>query len=85
METLSEGSYEAVTEIVVQNNLNKTQEFSWDFETGEENVTSTNIDILNDNLFVFIQSNYSEEGVYRTTATINSSDYNDTKKGVVVS
>lgn len=83
--TLSEGSNQGVSEFVVTNNLNSTQIFGWQFDTGTENVSSNDsVIITSENLFIYIASNYTSAGVYPTTAIVNSSQYNDSQSGVVI-
>ncbi len=83
--TLSEGS-NAVTEMIVKNNLDSSQQFDWIFNTGTENITSDNITTIStDDIFIYIESDYANEGVHKTIATINSSSYKDNQSGVVIS
>jgi YD repeat-containing protein len=86
LNTLSEDQTESVSEVVVKNNAEYTQMFSWMFDTGIENVTSTNdLNITGNNIFVYIASNYSNTGVFKTKATVNSSTYEDNQSGVIIS
>jgi hypothetical protein len=86
LNTLSEDQTESVSEVIVKNNAEYTQMFSWMFDTGTENVTSSaDLNITGDNIFVYIASNYSDTGVFKTKATINSSTYEDNQSGVIVS
>ncbi|MEK6904783.1 MAG: hypothetical protein AABX24_00095 [Nanoarchaeota archaeon] len=41
-------------------------------------------DMVSD-VFVYIASNYSTSGVYKTKATINSSSFSDNETGVIIS
>ncbi|OGY53735.1 MAG: hypothetical protein A2912_01385 [Candidatus Buchananbacteria bacterium RIFCSPLOWO2_01_FULL_40_23b] len=83
-ETLSEGT-NSVSEAVIENILNQSQTISWQY-SGNENVTSNKLIVFNaSRLFVFIASNSSSSGVYRTDFTVNSTLYNDTIRGVIVS
>jgi len=85
LQTLSEG-LTAVSELVVRNNLNLSQQFSWKFNSGVQNISSNDvIDVLGEDVFVFIESNYSDEDVHKTRALINSSNYNDSETGVIIS
>ena len=84
LNTLSESQTNTVNELVVKNNLNQTLFFNWQFQTGEENLTSTLLNSTGGNVFVYIASNYSDAGVFRTRAIVNSSSYTDNQTGVVV-
>jgi len=82
--TLSESQAQTVNELVVKNNLNHTLFFNWQFQTGQENLTSTLLNSTNGTVLVYVASNYSTAGVFRTTAIVNSSSYTDNQTGVVV-
>ncbi len=85
LSTLAEGRGTSVTELVVKNNLNQTQFFSWLFDTGIQNLTSSQLlNVTNTNVFVYIASNYSSSGVYKTSAMINSTSYRDNETGVMI-
>ena len=85
LSTLEEGP-SSVSEMFVQNTLNQTQTFSWQFDSGKENVSSSNPITLNtSSMWVFIGSNHSVNNVYRTNVRINTSTANDTARGVIVS
>ncbi len=85
MNTVSEET-NAVTELVVKNNLNQTQYFSWIFDTGFQNRSSSQpLNITMNNIFAYIASNYSTSGAYKTKATINRSSFGDNETGVIVS
>ena len=85
LSTLAEGQGMSVTELVVKNNLNHTQQFSWIFNTGIQNLTSSQIlNLTTNNIFVYIASNYSSSGVYKTNAMINSTTYRDNETSVMV-
>ncbi len=85
LNTLSESQSNCVSEMVVKNNLGSLQFFSWRFNTGVANLTnSQTLNVTGSNVFIYIASNYSSDGVYRTEAKINSTSYNDTQKGVIV-
>ncbi|MDP3698191.1 MAG: hypothetical protein Q8R47_01250 [Nanoarchaeota archaeon] len=85
LNTLAEGLGTSVTELVVRNNLNQTQYFSWIFNSGTQNLTSSQIlNLTTNNIFVYIASNYSTAGVYKTNVMINSSTYRDNQTGVIV-
>ena len=83
MSTLSDG-LTAVTEILVENNLAVNQSFSWRFDTGVENITSTSLTNVEESAIILIESNQVSEGVYKTTGVINSSSYDDNERGVIV-
>jgi len=73
-------------EFVVKNNVQR-QNLSWTLNTGERNITSTkNIDLNNSQqVFVFVNYNYTTSDGYIATAFVNSTLYNDTLSvGVVV-
>ncbi len=86
LNTLSDSQLGAVVELVIKNNLNHSQNFSWRFDSGVENITSTqNIRLDNSSpIFVYIGFNYSTAGVYGTNAIVNSSMFSDNQTGVVV-
>ncbi len=85
MNTLAENQLNSVTELIVKNNLNQSQIFSWILNTGQSNLTSSqNISINTSNIFVYIASNYTSTGVFRTKAIVNSSQFSDNQSGVVV-
>ena len=82
---MSEDDSEAVSELIVENTINNTQQFSWRLDTQEENITSNLINV-SDNIFVYIGSEYNDEGVYNIRLNINNTNYNDSeKRGVVIS
>jgi hypothetical protein len=83
--TLSENLSNSVSEMDVINNFNTSQPFDWVFNSGSSNISSNQPTNLNasETVFVYIASNYSNSDVYKTTATANSSSYNDTENGVV--
>ncbi len=84
LNTLSESQASTINELVVKNNLNHTLFFNWQFQTGQENLTSTLLNSTNGTTLIYIATNYSAAGVFRTTAIVNSSSYNDNQTGVVV-
>lgn len=81
LDVLSDGP-NPVTEMVVSNNIGGVKAFNWMYDTEQENITSTEINIT-DTCFVFIQGNQSS-GVYVTTASISSTINNDTQSRVIV-
>jgi len=83
-QTLSDG-LNSVSELVVSNNMNGMQQFSWLFGSVTENISSdSQINISSDNVFIFIASNYSDAGAYKTTAFINTTSAEDSQSGVVI-
>ncbi len=85
LSTLADGA-SAVSELIVQNTLNQTQTFSWQFDSGKENLSSSAPATFNTStLFVYIASNHTNTSVWRTFARINTSVSNDTARGVIVS
>jgi hypothetical protein len=83
LETLFEGD-NVVHEILVENHLGLSQSVSWRFDTGEENISSNSTVSVTESVFIFIESNYSEKGVFDTAVFVNSSSFNDSEKGVVL-
>ncbi|AJF60977.1 hypothetical protein QT06_C0001G0127 [archaeon GW2011_AR15] len=82
---ISEDRSKAVSELVVLNKLDDSQQFSWRLDTEIENITSSLIN-LTGNVFIYIGSYYNTEGIYRQVAVINSSSYDDNESiGVVIS
>jgi hypothetical protein len=81
-QTLKETLTSSVFEIMVQNNLNTTQQFNWTLNTGYRNIS--NLANVTGYTFVFVETNYSATGVYKTRAYVNKSTYNDTQNGVTV-
>ena len=83
--TLSEGN-NTINELLIRNNLLTDQFFLWKFNSGKQNITSLNATNLTSlsNVFVYVATNYSTSGVYRTEASVNSSSYNDTEQEVAV-
>jgi len=83
-QTLSDG-LNSVSELVVSNNINRMQQFSWLFGSGTENISSdSQINISSDDVFIFIASNYSDSGAYKTTAFINTTSAEDSQSGVTI-
>jgi len=81
--TLSEGE-SSVSEMVVKNNLDNMQTFNWQFNSGEENLSSDYPLNISGQAQIYIETNYTAEGVYRTSASVNSTEYSDIATGVVV-
>jgi YD repeat-containing protein len=82
--TLSENKSNSVSELIVKNNLNNTQSFTWKFDTGVANVTNATYLNASESIFVYIASNYTTSKVYQTTALVNTTAYNDTEYGVIL-
>jgi hypothetical protein len=79
--TLTDGP-NAVSEMDIQNYAGSSQNVSWQFNTGQENITGTTA--LNTSVLVFIQNNYTTSGVYRTFANISNQNYVDNRTGAIV-
>jgi hypothetical protein len=79
---LKETQASSVFEIMVLNNLNTSQKFNWTINTsaqiraGYANVTGYS--------FVYVETNYSSSGIYKTSVYVNRSSYNDSQNGVAV-
>jgi hypothetical protein len=82
--TLSENKSGSVSELIVKNNLNNTQSFTWKFDTGITNVTNGTYLNASESIFVYIASNYTTSKIYQTTALVNTTAYNDTENGVIL-
>lgn len=84
LQTLNSNKNSSIIEVSVENNLNAVQEFNWQFNSGTNTInSSTNVNITNTTL-VLIEVNYTTDGVYKTTAAVNSSSYSDSSTGVVI-
>jgi hypothetical protein len=79
--TLTDGP-NPVSELAIKNYAGTAQNVTWQFNTGQENIT--NAATINGSLLVFIQNNYTSSGVYKTTANISNSNYADTRSGVII-
>jgi hypothetical protein len=84
--TLTENLSNSVSELDLINNLNSPQNISWLYNSGVQNITSNQNIALNssETIFVYIASNYTYSDIYQSNAYVNSSSYNDTKYGVIV-
>ena len=84
--TLSENKSNSVSELVIRNNLNNSQPISWTFNTGIQNITSNQTITLNssESILVYIASNYTTPSIYKTTAYTNTTGYNDTETGIIL-
>jgi len=78
--TLADGSA-GIAEFFVQNSLPTPQNVTWQYTGAAANFTNTTT--VNNSLLVLIQTNYSA-GVCPTTASVNASLGNDSKRGVVI-
>jgi len=80
---LYENRSSTISEIDARNNLGQAN-ISWSIDTGEQNLTSTQITTVNDSeqVIIIIESNYTDSNVYVTKPTVNSSSYNDTAAGI---
>jgi len=82
--TLSENKSNSVSELVIKNNLNNSQSLNWKFDTGIQNITNSTSLNASESILVFIASNYTTSNIYKTTAFVNTSTYNDTEYGVIL-
>lgn len=84
-QVLGENESNSVTEMIGRSNIGSTG-LSWQFDTGKENITSNQSIALNESeeVMIIIESGYTDSSTYAHTATINSSSYNDTRKGAVI-
>jgi hypothetical protein len=82
-QTLTGGQNKTVFEINARNNLNITQSFTWKVDTTQQNISNTTT-INSSDVFIFVETNYTTKGVYKTTAFLNSSSYNDNQSSAVV-
>lgn len=82
---LYESQSSTITETDVMNNLNRDN-ISWTIDTGEQNITSSQVTTLNnsESVFIIIESNYTSSNVYVNKPTVNSSSYNDSSTSVAV-
>jgi hypothetical protein len=81
---LSENKNNSISEIIIKNNLNATQSLTWKFDTGIQNITNSTSLNASESFLVFIASNYTTSNIYRTTAYVNASTYNDTEYGIIM-
>jgi YD repeat-containing protein len=79
----SKGS--TVFEIVAKNNIEPLN-ISWRLDTGEQNITSSQLTYLGtyEDVSIVVEANYTSAGIYPATAFVNSSSYNDTASGVAI-
>ena len=82
--TLKENQSNSVSELVIKNNLNNSQITSWTFNTGAQNVSNSTTLNASESILVYIASNYTISSIYKTTAYANSTTYNDTEYGVIL-
>jgi len=84
--TLKENQSNSISELVIKNNLNNSQSLSWTFNTGIQNITSNQTIILNssESILVYVASNYTTSMVYMTNAFVNTTTYNDTEQGIIL-
>jgi len=74
---------DTVAEAWLKNNI-APQNVSWQFNTGEQSVQS-NVTLLNSSqIYVIVNTNYTNSTAYVTNFTINSSAYSDVNSEVVV-
>lgn len=79
--TLTDGS-STVAELTVQNALGAPQNVTWNYNTGEH--TFTDSASVGSSILIFLQTNYTASGVHTTTASANTTDFNDSTTGVVI-
>ena len=82
--TLKENQSNSVSELTIKNNLNTTQATSWTFNTGVLNVSNSTSLNASESILVYIASNYTTAGIYKTNALVNTSVYNDTETGIIL-
>jgi len=82
--TLKENQSSSVSELVIKNNMNTSQSLSWMFNTGIQNVSNSTSLNASESILVYIASNYTTAGIYKTNALVNTSVYNDTENGVIL-
>jgi len=82
--TLSENRTNSVSELTIKNNLNTTQSLSWMFNTGIQNVSNSTSLNASENILVYIASNYTTSNIYKTNAFVNTTNYNDSEYGVIL-
>jgi YD repeat-containing protein len=83
--TIVESRNNSITEAFIMSNRNP-QNISWTFNTGEKKVTNTQNISINayENIVLIVVSNYSASSVYNTSLFVNSSMYDDSAKGVII-
>lgn len=84
-EILQQNRSSTIAQFDIRNNDNLTN-VSWRMDTGQTTLVSNMTTPLNssDVVFVFVETNYTSNGVYSTTGTANSSQNSDNSTGVVV-
>lgn len=56
-----------------------TQQFRWNINTGAANITANNLtNITSTDVLIYVETNYTQSGVFKTNAFVNTSSYNDT-------
>jgi hypothetical protein len=68
----------------IQNNLATQQIFSWKIDSGISNISESGVVEAGNMTSITQGVTYSASGVYHTEAFINSTSYNDTIQGVVI-
>jgi YD repeat-containing protein len=83
--TLVEDKSSSVTEALVESNKD-SYDVSWTFQTGDGEVVSKQVTTIDasDDVLVIIESDYSDSNVYNTSLYVNSSSFNDSAKGVII-
>lgn len=75
---------DTVAEAWLKNNID-TRNVSWQFNTGEQTIASDIAELNNSQqIYVIVETNYTNSTVYNTNFTMNSSVHSDTKQEVVV-
>ena len=82
VDTVKNGT-NAVTYIIVRNNQEAAQTFSWTLDTGTQNLSGTGS--VSDEVTITVSSVFPSSGVYRTLATVNTTTSSDNQTGVIVS
>jgi len=54
------------------------------FNTGVQNVSNSTSLNASEFILVYIASNYTTAGIYKTNALVNTSVYNDTETGIIL-
>ena len=73
--------------IITKDNLSRSMTFRWKFNNGVQNLSSPSPIAINalGQASVNISSNYTVDAVYQTKAYVNTSRYNDSEYGVIIS
>ncbi|MBU0757716.1 MAG: hypothetical protein KKF44_06615, partial [Nanoarchaeota archaeon] len=82
--TLAEGQSSTVFEILVKNNMPQIEDISYTINDGVDDIVGTDLINISDETFIFVETEYADEGIHRTLAVINSTNYDDNETGVVI-